>query len=321
MPRQSKYRDWCYTLNNPTNEEIAHLKTVEARYHIFGKERGDSGTPHLQGYVSFLNRIVFTSAKRRLCPGGSRRIHIEVKRGTHKEASDYCCKEDQVPFISGTLPMTNADKGEMMKETWRKLINQAKAGKWDDIIEENPYHYIRYHSALHKINKEFMPRPDDLLEINNYWLWGPTGSGKSHRARVMARLFDATVDGKFYTKNINKWWCNIMIDDFVIVIDDWELSHHVLGHHLKIWGDKYYFGAEVKGGMRNIRPLMIIVTSNYSIDRVWEEDPEMRNAIKRRYKSVNILPLYGGGHARLPDDVFATDSGRPLALMDTVDSD
>lgn len=34
---------------------------------------------------------------------------------------------------------------------------------------------------------------------------------------------------------------------------------------LKIWGDKYVFQAEIKGGYVAYRPSLVIVTSNYSM--------------------------------------------------------
>jgi hypothetical protein len=41
--------------------------------------------------------------------------------------------------------------------------------------------------------------------------------------------------------------------------------------------------------MVNLRHKKIVVTSNYSIDSLWEHDAEMRDAIKRRYRQIEIL--------------------------------
>lgn len=62
-----------------------------------------------------------------------------------------------------------------------------------------------------------------------------------------------------------------------------------LGHHLKIWADKYACTGETKGGHINLNHRVIIVTSNYSIDHIFK-DPAMREAIKTRFKEVEFEP-------------------------------
>ena len=57
MPGQAKH--WCFTLNNYTADEydalsaIGHELPKEISYIIVAKETGETGTPHLQGYISF----------------------------------------------------------------------------------------------------------------------------------------------------------------------------------------------------------------------------------------------------------------------------
>lgn len=82
----------------------------------------------------------------------------------------------------------------------------------------------------------------------------------------------------------NKWWDNYQ-DESVILIEDFDKNHKVLCHHLKIWADRYGFRAEKKNGTVVIRPIKIIITSNYSINEIWEEEQD-REPIQRRFKEI-----------------------------------
>lgn len=81
---------WCFTLNNWTNEEkdmILKICSNSSKKYIFQSEIGESGTPHLQGYIMF---------NKKCRPKGlfsCDRIHWEKCRNI--EASiNYCRKED-----------------------------------------------------------------------------------------------------------------------------------------------------------------------------------------------------------------------------------
>lgn len=89
-------RNYCWTLNNYTDEEYDYLVSKELvdelNYHIVAKEVGESGTPHLQGYTVFKNSLRMTGAKKLF---RSNKIHLEHRKGTHEEASDYCKKTNE----------------------------------------------------------------------------------------------------------------------------------------------------------------------------------------------------------------------------------
>ena len=85
---------WCFTLNNYTSTEVDYITSLQGSltnhvsYLCFGKEVGEQGTPHLQGYVYFdvAKRFNTVSA---LLP----RCHLEVSRGTPAQAIEYCEKD------------------------------------------------------------------------------------------------------------------------------------------------------------------------------------------------------------------------------------
>lgn len=113
---EAKHWAGC-TLNNYTQEDILRFEVLIkplATYFVFGREVGESGTPHLQFMVSFASKkvpffvcfVMFTNGQRltsikKLLPTA----HWEVKsRGsTFRQASDYCKKDGDFTEW-GTLP-------------------------------------------------------------------------------------------------------------------------------------------------------------------------------------------------------------------------
>jgi len=82
---------WCFTLNNYTDEEYGSIIQgfeSSARKFIIGDEVGENGTPHLQGYVEFNNKLRPLSLKL------TNRLHWEKARGSSDENYKYCSKEN-----------------------------------------------------------------------------------------------------------------------------------------------------------------------------------------------------------------------------------
>lgn len=99
----SRAKYWCFTLNNPTADErtkvVALDGDVSLEYLVFGNEVGESGTPHLQGFVSFVARVRLTQLKQVI----SDRAHFEVAKFPEK-AAEYCKKDgDFIEFGILTL--------------------------------------------------------------------------------------------------------------------------------------------------------------------------------------------------------------------------
>lgn len=78
---------WCFTLNNYSEEEVEDLKNGNIGNIVWGYEIGENETPHLQGYVEF---TVKTRPNEKI---KNKRIHWEKRKGTRKQAFDYCIKD------------------------------------------------------------------------------------------------------------------------------------------------------------------------------------------------------------------------------------
>lgn len=236
---------------------------------VIGQEVGELGTPHLQGYLYLYNAKSLRAVK-----VYNARAHWEVAKGNPDQNRAYCVKEGNY-MEKGEIPMSQKRKGECEKERWDEALTLCKQGKLDDIPSDILF---RYYRTCKEIKKDHMIKPDDANDVTGMWIYRPAGAGKSRLAR------DRYPNS--YFKMANKWWDGYQGEESVI-IDDIDPKHGVLGHHFKIWGDRYAFPAETKGGCIMIRPSKIIITSQYHPDQIWS-DEETLAAIIRRYTLLQL---------------------------------
>ncbi len=272
MPRirPQKSKHWCFTINNPTPDEV-DLHDSRFAYIVVGEEVGDTGTPHLQGYVCFTTRQRLTQVKK-IFP----RAHLEMKRGTVIEAITYCKKDgDFVEF--GEVPLTCQ---EAHKVLWGKLIKFAKASNFNAVETYFPSQYWRNYSTMKQIASDHPNLIVRNTTFDNYWIYGETGIGKSFYARE--RWPSA------YDKMKNKWWDGYDGEETVI-IDDIDPRHKNMAAHLKLWGDLYPYTCQIKGSTIHIRPRRIIVTSQHRIDDCFYGRFEDIDAIERRFEVIKLV--------------------------------
>lgn len=84
---------------------------------------------------------------------------------------------------------------------------------------------------------------------------------------------------------MNKWWDGYQNED-VVHLDEIDESHVCwIPAYLKKWADKWPFDAEVKGGAICIRPKLIVITSNYSLEEIGFKEKDLP-ALRRRFRVV-----------------------------------
>jgi len=86
---------WCFTYNNWNDENYSSIVPIikeKCRVAIIGKEIGEGGTPHLQGYIEFKTK------SRPISVFGIKEMHWEKAKGNKADNIKYCSKDDSNPF-------------------------------------------------------------------------------------------------------------------------------------------------------------------------------------------------------------------------------
>ena len=132
-------RSWFFTLNNYTVKECAQLPTGFSQYsakkYIFQEEIGENKTAHLQGIVTFKEKVSFKNMKKL-----NSRAHWEVPKNT--QASYNYCQKTETRKPNGMrwiYPPTNDDKltnEELNQGLYTMMIDElhnSELGDWDPI--------------------------------------------------------------------------------------------------------------------------------------------------------------------------------------------
>lgn len=185
------------------------------RYVVFQQEISSTGTPHYQGYVEFTSGVRLST----VC-GAVPGIHVERRKGTAKQASDYCMKSDtQVdgPWSHGKMSKQGQredllsvkdmiDDGATQRE-----VADAQFGTW---CRNN-----KAFSLYRTIIKQDAPAKFELSDFNvpaldlskPILVYGPSGYGKTEFADAHFGSALLTVrhidDLKRYNANRHKGIC------------------------------------------------------------------------------------------------------------------
>ena len=194
-------KNWIFTINNPTEEDLPSLwEHVKAfKYQL---EVGEEGTPHYQGVVQFTKRMRLAGLKKL-----NGRAHWEVCYSI-KGSVKYCGKEEgrlEEPILFGEFSYPG-DRSDLKRS--RRLIEEGTSTEdlWDKCYST----MVRYERSIMKY-KRLKTKPRSwYTDIVVYW--GSTRIGKTQA--VMDKYPTA------YWQDGSKWFddydgqATVIIDDF-----------------------------------------------------------------------------------------------------------
>lgn len=227
-------RRFCFTWNNPHERYEDLLRDLPYRYMIYGRETGESGTFHLQGYCSLTKPVRFSTLATQFP------WHIERAVGTTTQNKIYCSKQND--FVE----LGNDNQGHRTDlDAVRFAASEDGMRSVTSIFNAQQIRVAERFLSYNEESRDFKP------EI--WWLWGETGIGKSRFARDITHLHDT------FTKNTaTKWWCGYDAHEAVI-IDDFRPSWWDFDYMLNLL-DRYPFAVEFKGGQRQMLAKKMVIT-------------------------------------------------------------
>lgn len=243
MPRMAKStRSWCFTLNNYTAEDEARIQALRPVYIVYGREEGDSGTPHLQGYMYFKDAKSLTGAKVFL---GSTTVHVEAARAKPKVAADYCKKDGDI-YEYGTCP------AQGLRSDLAEALLDYKDG------HSLEWMYLHHGTqAIKHVQGYHMARKAPHLERKVYWFHGDSGSGKTRAAYDLAGDNDVYITsgnaGSFF---LDGYWA-----EKYVIFDDFRPTDLRLNQLLR-YLDRYPVSINIKYGRAPYLAEHIIITSD-----------------------------------------------------------
>lgn len=279
MPRRQqsnvKSKHWIWTLNNPTEAELAFLRSEgasmgEVEYLIFGHERGEGGTYHLQGYATFRNRKRLTTVK----SWGLTRAHLEIKRGSCKEASDYCKKDGEFEEF-GALPRERGHRADL-----DAIQEKIKGGVSNAVIADEHFsqwvQYRKSFEAYRALQVERRAGPPQVIVLE-----GKTGVGKTRFATDIG----LQSGGYWICNDPTLQWFDGYQGQPVAIIDDFD-GRKVNYRFLLRLLDRYDLDVPIKGGYVAWVPRIIFLTTNTTIES-WFPDVDVA-PLRRRVRWEHI---------------------------------
>lgn len=270
MGIRDKKRNWFLTYPQ-TDLTMADLldrlkAKAELSEYLIAQEHHSDGGLHLHAYIKFMDDGIQLKDAPQFFSVGEKSGNYQPCRSC-KSVIQYCSKDGD--YISNfDIESYLSKKRKLSVDTiQQKSARQALTD--GDIGISSIKHYILARSILCE--------PYEHDDVRGVWLYGPPGVGKSRYVRDNHT--------SLYLKSQNKWFDGYEGEE-AILLDDFDKPGKCLGHYLKIWTDRYSCTGEVKGGQVNLRHKFFIITSNYHMDEIFDEDPILVQALRRRFNIV-----------------------------------
>ena len=134
---------WVFTLNKYMDEDcsclLEELNAKKCHFAVVGKEVGEGGTPHLQGFAYFKQKVRFNSVKKRF----GLATHVQVATSSDSVNDRYCSKGNDLLLAAGwrawwrscketsSLHVGECDCSESSRHSWLDALRCGEVWPWE----------------------------------------------------------------------------------------------------------------------------------------------------------------------------------------------
>lgn len=240
---------------------------------------GQSGTPHLQGYLELPKKQRLVALKQF---DGLDGAHFERRRGTGQEAIDYCKKDGN--FFEFGQPQRPGRRRDL--ERVRAALDNGSTVL--QAVGDDFGLFLQYRKGLDAYRKSrILPRAWKTINIV---YWGPTGTGKTRW------VFDCCMDRALFVyagSSPTSVWFDGYDGHELVLFDDFRGHETIKFEYLLRLLDRYPMQVPVKGGFCEWAPRKVYITSNTPPDKWYPDIPDCRPLWRRLYSCELVeSPLY-----------------------------
>lgn len=334
-PNESAY--WHFRINDLSNEQLEFLKNVECDWMVIGniEKENEKGT-HYHVAVKFNRSYKKSTARNTLLYNHELKLdkdyYLETKyiKSSIQQFVDYVIKNGyqyQKNYFS-----EDEDDDELPKEDKPKLsplelnrlrLKMARENNTDWFLENDFNFMLSPKFAKLKILAQ-EDAIEDLTELNNYWIWGRSGTGKSSSVHYLYpnRYMKIVSNEKWDSYNNHNPGHEVVHIEELDSFEDIDKGMEGLAG-LKNKADRYPFPVRMNYGDRNlkIRPKMFIITSNFTPNQILSGGDRYGRPIKgletqlealqRKFKIIHVSQWLELNKLELKKD----ENGKPIGIQ------
>ena len=270
-----KGRNFLFTLNNPDNWDdlLAYVKSLKGyNYGIASLEKAPTtGHKHIHFYAQFKNKVDVYQNK--VC--GAR---IDKCRGSAQQNIEYV-KKTKEPEKAGEIIYEEGEPKLKGGPTIKELKEMPKEER-----EDLPGCYYNIVQKINADEAKDIPIDEFAKQVEVYYIWGPSGIGKTNMARKMMK------EKGFKTFNLVKFdgnfWQGTKENGGAALYDDFRDSHMKPSEFINFIDYNIQL-MNIKGGGHKNLYSYIIITSVQDPEQIYKNvEGEPRRQWLRRFKEI-----------------------------------